>query len=133
MIPEFELVEPRDLPSALAALEELGPKARAMAGGTDVLLAMRDKGLKADCLVYIGLLPELRGIEETPDGGISIGAATPLHEVETSTIVHRLCPLLAEAVRQIGSVQVRNRGTLGGNVCNASPSADSAPVLLVLQ
>ncbi len=132
MIPEFELVEPRDLSSALTALQELGPKARPMAGGTDLLLAMRDKGLPVETLVDISGLPELQGIEVLGDGSLSIGAGVTLRQVETSPIVRCGWPILAEGVGGIGSMQVRNRGTLGGNLCNASPAADSAPPLLVL-
>jgi CO/xanthine dehydrogenase FAD-binding subunit len=132
VIPEFELVEPRDILSALAALQELGPKARPMAGGTDILLAMRDKGLPVEVLVDIGALPELQGIEVLSDGSLSIGAGVTLRQVECSPIVRGGWPILAEGVSGIGSMQVRNRGTLGGNLCNASPAADSAPPLLVL-
>lgn len=132
MLPEFELVQPKDLNEALAALYELGDKARPLAGGTDLLVAMKQMGLDLKCLVDISRLPELRGIALTPDKGLSIGAMTPLHAVETSAIVKRVCPVLAEAVGQIGSLQIRNRGTIGGNVANASPAADSAPSLLVL-
>lgn len=132
MIPEFNLVEPKDLASALAALDELGPAARALAGGTDILLAMRDKGLPVEALVDISSLPELQGIEVLADGSLSIGAGVTLRQMETSSVVKRGWPILAEAVATIGSMQVRNRGTLGGNLCNASPAADSAPPLLVL-
>jgi carbon-monoxide dehydrogenase medium subunit len=132
VIPEFNLVEPKDLASALAALDELGPAARALAGGTDLLLAMRDKGLPVETLVDISALPELHGIEVLGDGSLSIGAGVTLRQVETSPIVKRGWPVLAEGVSGIGSMQVRNRGTLGGNLCNASPAADSAPPLLVL-
>ncbi len=132
VIPEFSLVEPKDLPSALAALDELGSAARPLAGGTDLLLAMRDKGLPVETLVDISTLLELQGIEVLRNGSLSIGAAVTLRQIETSPIVKRGWPVLAEGVSSIGSMQVRNRGTLGGNLCNASPAADSAPPLLVL-
>jgi len=132
VIPEFNLVEPKDLASALAALEELGPSARPLAGGTDILLAMRDKGLPVETLVDISTLPELQGIEVLADGSLSIGAGVTLRQVETSAVVKCGWPILAEGVSGIGSMQVRNRGTLGGNLCNASPASDSAPPLLVL-
>ena len=132
MIPEFEYLEPRDLGAALAALQELGGRARPLAGGTDLLMAMRDKGLRPEVLVDISGLAELQGIEVLADGSLSIGAGTLLRKVETSAVVKRGWPILAEAVATIGSMQVRNRGTLGGNLCNGSPAADSAPALLVL-
>jgi carbon-monoxide dehydrogenase medium subunit len=132
MIPEFEYNQPRDLAAALEALQELGARGRPLAGGTDLLLAMRDKGWRPEVLVDIGALPELQGIEVLPDGSLSIGACTVLHKIETSAVVKRGWPILAEAVATIGSMQVRNRGTLGGNLCNGSPAADSALPLLVL-
>ncbi len=112
-------------------LGDEGPHARVLAGGTDVFVAMKEKGLRAECLVDIKRVPELRGI--APNGkGLAIGAATSLHEIELSPEVSKAYPALSQAVGQIGSVQVRNRGTLGGNVANASPAADSTPALIVL-
>jgi carbon-monoxide dehydrogenase medium subunit len=111
-------------------LREEGANARVFAGGTDVFVAMRDKGLRVDCLVDIKSIPELQGITAV-DGGLSLGAATSLHEVERSPAVRRTCPVLSDAVATIGSLQVRNRGTIGGNLANASPAADSTAALMV--
>lgn len=104
-----------------------------MAGGTDLLIAIREKGLRPSCMVDIKGIAELRGIERTNGGGLSVGATTTLHEIETSRMVREICPVLGDAVGMIGSLQVRNRGTIGGNLSNASPAADSAPALLVLE
>ncbi len=112
-------------------LGEEGTNARILAGGTDVFVAMKEKGLRTECLVDIKRIPELRGIAQNGKG-LAIGAATSLHEIELSREVHQAFPVLSYAVGQIGSVQVRNRGTLGGNVANASPAADSTPALMVL-
>ncbi len=115
----------------LQVLCEEGPRARVLAGGTDVFVAMKEKGLRVECLVDCKRVTELRGIAQ--DGkGLAIGAATTLHEVEISPVVQKAFPALSFAVGQIGSVQVRNRGTVGGNLANASPAADSTPALLVL-
>jgi carbon-monoxide dehydrogenase medium subunit len=112
-------------------LEREGARARVFAGGTDVFVAMKEKGLRADCLVDVKGVPELRGITLLEGGGLSIGAATTLHEIEDSPAVATACPVLCDAVGEIGSLQVRNRGTLGGNLANASPAADSTPALMV--
>ncbi len=116
----------------LQILCDEGPRARVLAGGTDVFVAMKEKGLRVECLVDIKRVPELRGIASQNGKGLAIGAATTLHEVEASPIVQKAFPTLCYAIGQIGSLQVRNRGTLGGNLSNASPAADSTPALLVL-
>jgi CO/xanthine dehydrogenase FAD-binding subunit len=106
--------------------------ARVLAGGTDLFIAMREKGVRPPCLVDIKHIRELHGIQRLGGGELSVGATTTLHEIETSKVVRHVCPVLSDAVGMIGSLQVRNRGTLGGNLCNGSPAADSAPALLVL-
>ncbi len=116
----------------LELLRCLGPEARMLAGGTDLFIAMREKGLRTRSLIDIKGVAGLRGIASLNGSGLSIGAATPLHEIETSPLVREASPVLSSAAETIGSLQVRNRGTLGGNLVNASPAADSAPALLVL-
>jgi len=113
-------------------LRDGNPTTRVLAGGTDLFVAMKERGLAAQCLVDIKRVVELRGIESLNGGGLGIGATTTLHEIEMSKTVRNVCPVLSEAVGMIGSLQIRNRGTLGGNLSNASPAADSAPCLLVL-
>jgi carbon-monoxide dehydrogenase medium subunit len=115
-----------------ALLRDQGQGGRVLAGGTDVLVAMKEKGLRADCLIDVKRIGELRGIEPRNGSGLSIGAATTLRDVELSQAVRSMCPVLSDAVGEIGSLQVRNRATLGGNLANASPAADSSPALLVL-
>ncbi len=132
MYPEFEYCKPRDLNEALGLLAQWGDKARILAGGTDLLVAMRDKGVRPGALVSIGEIKELRGAPSVQQDRLSIGAATTLREIEQSDTVRQTWPVLAQAVGTIGSVQVRNRGTLGGNLSNASPAADAAPAVLVL-
>ncbi len=132
MLPEFELIQPDNLSEASRVLLELGEKACLVAGGTDVFTAMREKGLEPEVLVDLKGIRELRGIAPAGDHRVSIGATTTLREVETSKLVHEVCPVLAETVGQIGSIQVRNRGTIGGNLGNGSPAADSARALLIL-
>jgi CO/xanthine dehydrogenase FAD-binding subunit len=132
MLPEFEVVQPGNLTEAAYLLQELREKGCALAGGTDVFVSMKEKGFQPEVLVDLKRIEELRGIAPAGDHRISIGATTTLHEVETSKLVKEICPVLAEIVGQIGSIQVRNRGTIGGNVGNGSPAADSARALLIL-
>jgi CO/xanthine dehydrogenase FAD-binding subunit len=129
-LPEFRLHRPEALSGALELLDAL-VDCRPIAGGTDLLLFLRDGTIKARHLVDVTGIEEMRGIS-LEDGEIWIGAATSLSEVASSELVTELAPVLVDAVSQIGSVQTRNQGTIGGNICNASPAADSAPPLLVL-
>lgn len=131
-LPFREYFVPKTQEEALRLLREQGPTGRLLAGGTDLLVAMREKGLGAECLINIKRIADLRGIGLLPDGGLRIGATTTLYEVETSAAVRRASSVLSEAAGTIGSVQIRNLGTIGGNVANASPAADTAPALLVL-
>jgi CO/xanthine dehydrogenase FAD-binding subunit len=128
-LPEFRLHRPEALSGALELLDALGD-CRPIAGGTDLLLLLRDGTFRARHLVDVTGIEEMRGIS-LEDGEIRIGAATPLSEVTASELVAEMAPALADAVSQIGSVQTRNQGTIGGNICNASPAADSAQPLLV--
>ena len=113
----------------IAALSE--PNAVILAGGTDLLVRMRAGQVRPDLLVDVGFVSTLKGIGRTDDGAIEIGAAVPESDVLSSPIVRAALPLLAAALGVLGSVQIRNRGTLGGNLVNASPAADSAVPLLV--
>ncbi len=132
MLPDFELIQPEDLNETTRILRELGERACPLAGGTDLLVSMKEKGFRPEVLVDLKGIAELKGIAPDGDRRLSIGATTTLHEVETSERVRKICPVLAETVGQIGSMQVRNRGTIGGNVGNGSPAADSARALLIL-
>jgi xanthine dehydrogenase FAD-binding subunit len=105
------------------------PEAQILCGGTDLLVKMRSKLIQPRFLLDISEVEELRGIREG-NGEIEIGAAVTESEIIASKVAERL-PLLVTALLQLGSVQIRNRGTLGGNLVNASPAADSAIPLLL--
>ena len=129
-LPGFKIHRPTSLSEALelmGALESVKP----IAGGTDLLPLMRDRAVIVEEIVDIQELHELKGIT-VEDGTLRIGALATLTEVLESPLVAEKAPILREAVGQIGSVQTRNQGTLAGNICNASPAADSAPALMVL-
>jgi carbon-monoxide dehydrogenase medium subunit len=125
----FDLTRPLTLTGALEMMATLD-LAQPIAGGTDLIAAYRDLGCKPVHLIDLGLIPELNGIvEET--GYIIIGPMTTHAQILASKIVEEKAPALHDAAGWIGSVQIRNRGTVGGNICNASPAADTAPPLLV--
>ncbi len=129
-LPGFTIHRPASLGEALELMETL-ESVKPIAGGTDLLPLMRDRAIVVEEIVDIQGLHELKGIT-VEDGTLRIGALTTLTEVLESPLVAEKAPVLREAVGHIGSVQTRNQGTLTGNLCNASPAADSAPALMVL-
>ena len=119
---------PRSLEEALEILAQRGGEARPVAGGTDVLVKAKDGQQGLGALFDLTVVPELKGIEER-DGHLWIGAGATHAEMMASPLVARHLPSLPEACAVIGGPQIRNRGTLGGNLANASPAADTVPPL----
>jgi carbon-monoxide dehydrogenase medium subunit len=113
-------------------MKENGAGGRFLAGGTDLVIAMKEKGLLPKYIVDLKRLPGLGGIRENSDGSISLGALTTLREIETSALILKKYPFLAQSAAEVGSIQIRNRATIGGNMANASPSADTSPALMAL-
>jgi carbon-monoxide dehydrogenase medium subunit len=127
----FAYERPGTLAEAVALLEAHGPAARVLAGGTDLVIRLRDGSLRLETVVDVKRIPELRpGIREA-DGRLVVGATTVMTDLAEDERVRRDFAALAEAAAVVGSVQIRNRATLAGNICNASPAADTAPSLLV--
>lgn len=124
--------EVADLSAASSLLAELGAGAQILAGGTDVIVRLNKDMSAAETLVNIKGIPGLAGIREEKDG-LVIGALTRLNSICASPLVRKHFPALAEAVESIGTNQIRNLGTLGGNICNASPCADSVCPLIALE
>src|SRR6476469_6242736 len=125
---EPPVTSPRALAEAYAVLAD-GP-ARPIAGGTDLMVALTGEiGEPPDRILDLWRLDELRGIALDGDG-ISLGALTTYTEVRRSALCREHLPVLVEAAATIGAAQIQNRGTLGGNVANASPAGDTLPVLL---
>jgi xanthine dehydrogenase FAD-binding subunit len=118
-------------PAELLALLAAHPEARLMAGGTDLLVRLRQSIEDERPLLCLERIPELRGIAQT-DGGLRIAAATSLDQLATHPLVVQHCPLLARAAATIGGPAIRTMGTLGGNLCTASPAGDTLPALYVL-
>jgi carbon-monoxide dehydrogenase medium subunit len=128
----FDYYQPATLQEASRLLKENGAGGRFLAGGTDLVIAMKEKGLLPKYIVDLKRLPGLAGIRENSDGSISLGALTTLHEIETSALIKKKYPFLAQSAAEVGSIQIRNRATIGGNLANASPSADTSPALMAL-
>jgi carbon-monoxide dehydrogenase medium subunit len=129
-LPHFEYFAPRSLDEAVALLAGAGADARILAGGTDLLPRLERRLVHAGKLVDLKRIPELRAITFDPAEGLFIGATARLAEVLEHAEIRRRYPAMAEAASQTATVQIRNMGTMAGNVCNGSPCADSVPVLL---
>ena len=124
-------LRPRKLDEAVHALAEWSDRGRILAGGTDLLIAMRRGTVRPDAILDITCLDELRGIHRQDDF-VYIGSLTTHGEIRHSADLACWAPALVDACREVGSVQIRNLGTLGGNLGNASPAGDALPVLYVL-
>ncbi|HEY66424.1 MAG TPA: xanthine dehydrogenase family protein subunit M [Caldilineae bacterium] len=127
---KFAYEVPQSLSEATQILRHWGPEARALAGGTDLLVQIKEGGWVPACLVSLRRLDELKGIRPGEDG-LWIGARTTMAELTAASAL-RPYAALREGAGIIGSAQIRNVATIGGNLCNAAPSADTAPGLIVL-
>ncbi len=128
---DIETYSPGKLSEALRLLAERGPEIRIVSGGTDLIVQVLERKKDPRAFLDISHLAELRYIREE-DGLIRIGSLTTHREIEKSALIKRAAPFLCEAAFLVGSPQIRNIATIGGNIANASPVADSVPVLMVL-
>jgi CO/xanthine dehydrogenase FAD-binding subunit len=131
-LPKFDYVAAHSIEEACNLAVELGDKCIIMAGGTDLIVLMKDRLLKPDYILDIKGIPGMGQLEYVPGEGLKIGALTKLRTIETSKIVRDKFRAVADAAHFVASTQVRARGTMAGNICNASPCADTAPILLAL-
>jgi carbon-monoxide dehydrogenase medium subunit len=127
----FEFYSPRSLAEALRFLSEKGDRAKVVAGGTDLIPRLREGVFRPDFVLNVLDIGELNGIKEA-DQVLHIGATATHTQLAESKVLQRICPALTQAAASIGGPPVRNRGTIGGNIVNASPAADLACALLAL-
>lgn len=128
VVPEFDYERPETLPDAFALLAEHGRQARLIAGGTDLLVQMKMERVSPTCVISLAGLSELDGIAS--GDGLTIGATTSIQAIGTSEAVRQGYAALLEACQAFSTVPIMIMGTIGGNLCNASPAADTAPALL---
>jgi carbon-monoxide dehydrogenase medium subunit len=134
MIPaRFEYHAPSTLRQAVTIVRSYGGEARVLAGGMSLVPMMKLRLANLAAVVDLGRIEGLAGIEHIAGGGLVIGPMTTHYQIESSDVVQRVAPVLAEAASRVGDVQVRNRGTIGGSVAHADPAADLAAALLVLE
>jgi CO/xanthine dehydrogenase FAD-binding subunit len=131
-LPKFEYHAPASLSEALGLLAKYDGKARVFAGGTDLLVSMKKREILPDHLISLKGVAELKGVHYDQKEGMKIGALVTLGELEHSKIVQDNFCVLWDAAQVMASPQIRSLGTIGGNLCSAAPSADTAPPLIVL-
>jgi CO/xanthine dehydrogenase FAD-binding subunit len=127
----FEYIAPQNVEEALAALQQYAPDGKILAGGQSLMPLLNLRLTKPKILVDLNGISSLDSIRET-SGGFSIGAMTRQSRVERSSLVRERCPILAEAIRYIGHVAIRHRGTIGGSLVHADPAAELPAVALAL-
>lgn len=128
---KFSYHKPQTVDEVISLLEVHAEKARVLAGGTDLLLQLKRKITSPEHLISVKELQELRGVEKTSES-IKVGALTTLSALEKDNFFRDECPVLAETASKMASPQIRQLATVGGNICNSSPSADLLPPLIAL-
>ncbi len=126
----FDYFKPKTFDEALSLFDQYGEKAKLIAGGTDVIVMIKQKTMAPDVLISLQGIPDLDRIQY--NGSLSIGPMVTHRAIEKSDIIRKDFSALADAVDYLGSIQIRNVATIGGNICTAAPSADTATPLLVL-
>ncbi len=127
---EIDYAAPKTVAEAVALFAERGDRARALAGGTDVIVQVRENRRDLDLLVDLKKIPEVNDLSYDPTRGLRLGAAVPCYRIYEHADVPRLYPGLTDAALLIGGIQIQSRASVGGNLCNASPAADSIPALI---
>ena len=121
---------PTSVRGAVDLLNEAGDRARPLAGGTDLLVQLRGRAFDLDLVVDSKNIPELNELTYDPDNGLTIGAAVPCYRIYGNSSVSSVYPGIIDAANIIGGTQIQGRASLGGNLCNAAPSADSVPAMI---
>ena len=121
---------PRTVEEAVRLLVSGNRRARILAGGTDILVQLRSGRGDADVMVDVKKIPELMEITLDPSHGLTLGAAVPCYRVYENADIQRVYPGLIDSASLIGGIQIQGRASIGGNLCNAAPSADAIPILI---
>jgi len=132
VLPGFDYLAPTSVKEACSMLEQHRGEVKVMAGGTDLLVSMKKREIRPKYVLSINKIPNMAYIAYTPENGMKIGARTALQVVADDPVVREKFGMLAAGCNKVGTPQVRNMGSIGGNICNGGPSQDSIPALLVL-
>src|SRR5262245_19007985 len=132
MVKNFEYAAPKSLGEATALLALNRGMARVLAGGTDLIVQLREHLREADVVVDVKRIPELTQCHDSETDGLRLGAAVPCYQIYENEGLAKKYPALADAARIIGGWQIQSRASIGGNLCNSSPAGDSIPPLIAL-
>jgi carbon-monoxide dehydrogenase medium subunit len=124
---------PATIQEAVQLLKDNGPTARVLAGGTDIVVMARERRRDTSMFVDIKAIPEVIGIRFDANEGLTLGAATPCYQIYRDETIQRLYPCLVDSASLIGGTAIQGRASLGGNLCNSGPAADSIPSLMALE
>lgn len=127
---KFDFIAARSPEDAVAQLQSRGPSGKLIAGGTDLLLQIKARASLPDYLIDLSQVDELGRFEDRPGEGLWIGSTVRLRAIQRSARLRARYGLIADGASLVGSIQIRNLATIGGNLCNAAPSADTAPPLI---
>jgi carbon-monoxide dehydrogenase medium subunit len=126
----FEYVAPKSLKEVVGLLQQTGARGRILSGGTDLIAQVREDRRELDLMIDVKHVPELMEISYDPVQGLTIGASVPCQQIYDHPDVRRAYPGLVDAAELIGGIQIQNRASFGGNLCNSSPAADSIPAMI---
>jgi len=127
----IDYVAPKSIAEAVAVLAEKGERARILAGGTDIIVQLREGRRELDVLVDVKAIPEANELSYDARRGLRLGAAVPCYRIYEDSRIAKVYPGLIDAVSLVGGIQIQSRASVGGNLCNASPAADTIPPLIV--
>lgn len=131
-LPRFEFLSPKTMEEAIDLLTRNGPKTKVLAGGTDLVSQMKWREIEPKYVMSLSQISDLQGIQFDKTRGLRLGALCRIGDIERSHVIRENYPILAQAASVLASIEIRNRATVGGNLCTAAPSADMPPSLLVL-
>ncbi|GAH03264.1 unnamed protein product, partial [marine sediment metagenome] len=133
LTPISDYFVPKTVEEAISLLLEYGEKSKIIAGGTDLLVQVKNRAVLPDFLISIGGIGDLDYINYDKINGLRVGALATIGSIENSSLIRSKFSILAQAAGMLGSPVIRSQATIGGNLCNAAPSADTAPALMVLE
>ena len=129
---DFSYVSAKTVPEAVTLLDENGEKARILAGGTDLIVEIREARRDVDLMIDVKSIPEVNVLDYSADAGLTLGAAVECYKIYAVDAICDAYPGLIDATKIIGGTAIQGRAAVGGNLCNASPAADCIPPLIVL-